>query len=300
MLMQPGLRLHDISVDGRVLLSRESWCDQMIGLFPGDSRTSLFLARQYESDRYLRRWAFPHLYESGEVWSIDGDSLTYYRRTDGSAAVRLGTGQATLSPDGKSFLISNAKDRKLLLQPVGPGDSKEMPTPRTCRLRPRRLVRRRTPDRLRGTGREPRLERLHPARGQRTPDPDQVRRPQYISGSLARGRNGGVEAAERRNLAVSREWQAAGERGGSARLRVPDPFREWREIVAGRTADRPRTRRYAGGTGHRPSNAVETAHHGRPLRPVPGGDARSQVLRIRGPAGFIAPVSRRQFAVKRG
>jgi len=35
-LVLPSVRLHDVSKDGRVLLSRESWRDQAIGFFPGD------------------------------------------------------------------------------------------------------------------------------------------------------------------------------------------------------------------------------------------------------------------------
>jgi hypothetical protein len=39
--------------------------------------------------------------ESGEVYYLEGDRWAYYRRTDGSAAVSLGAGQSSISPDGK-------------------------------------------------------------------------------------------------------------------------------------------------------------------------------------------------------
>ena len=37
-LTSPSIRLHDISKDGRVLLSHETWRRQLIGFFPGDKR----------------------------------------------------------------------------------------------------------------------------------------------------------------------------------------------------------------------------------------------------------------------
>jgi hypothetical protein len=36
--------------------------------------------------------------EAGEVYALEDDSLAYYRAADGSPAVRLGAGRATISP----------------------------------------------------------------------------------------------------------------------------------------------------------------------------------------------------------
>src|SRR5439155_1503851 len=91
----PSVRLHDIARDGRVLLSRESWRTQLMGLFPGDTHEHPYSWLDGTSANAIsadgRAISF---YEGGEVYYIEGDLLGYYRRTDGSAAVRLGTGSA--------------------------------------------------------------------------------------------------------------------------------------------------------------------------------------------------------------
>jgi WD40-like Beta Propeller Repeat len=71
-------------------------------------------------------------YESGEVYSLDHDFQAYYRPTDGSPAVRLGVGTTAISPDGKWVVLgsnhSNPR-RPLQLQPLGPGQPRDLPTP---------------------------------------------------------------------------------------------------------------------------------------------------------------------------
>ncbi len=93
----PSVRLHDIARDGRVLLSRESWRTQLMGLFPGDTHEHPYSWLDGTSANAIsadgRAISF---YEGGEVYYIEGDLLGYYRRTDGSAAVRLGTGTAAM------------------------------------------------------------------------------------------------------------------------------------------------------------------------------------------------------------
>jgi Tol biopolymer transport system component len=72
------------------------------------------------------------MYEAGEIYYLENDSLAYYRSTDGSPPVRLGGGTPAISPDGKLVLVaSNHGNGKhpLQLQPIGPGDAKELPTP---------------------------------------------------------------------------------------------------------------------------------------------------------------------------
>ena len=126
----PSVRLHDIARDGRVLLSRESWRTQLMGLFPGDTHEHPYSWLDGTSANAIsadgRAISF---YEGGEVYYIEGDLLGYYRRTDGSAAVRLGTGTAAISPDGKWVLEFSRKGRKLVVHPIGPGEPKELPTP---------------------------------------------------------------------------------------------------------------------------------------------------------------------------
>ncbi len=131
LLMLPSVRLHDIARDGRVLLSHDTWSSKLLGLFPGDRTEHPYswlddtIPTAISSDGRLISFN-----EEGEV-SIytGGDNFTYYRRTDGSAAVRLGLGEATISPDGKLAVATNPRDRKLLLQPIELGETKELPTP---------------------------------------------------------------------------------------------------------------------------------------------------------------------------
>jgi len=122
------VRLHDISRDGRVLLSHESWRLQMKGLFPGNAAEHPYSWLDSTNGTAIsddgRSISF---YESQESYYLKHDWLTYYRRTDGSPAVQLGGGKATLSPDGK--LVVLAGDTKLLLQPIGPGEPRSLPAP---------------------------------------------------------------------------------------------------------------------------------------------------------------------------
>jgi eukaryotic-like serine/threonine-protein kinase len=125
----PWVRLHDISRDGRVLLSRENWRSQLIGLFPGDTAEHAYSWLDDTNPVALSndgRWL--SFTESGEVYYLEGDRLAYYRRTDGSAAVSLGAGQSTISPDGK-WVLTYGRKGKMLVQPVGAGESRELPTP---------------------------------------------------------------------------------------------------------------------------------------------------------------------------
>jgi Tol biopolymer transport system component/predicted Ser/Thr protein kinase len=128
-LTVPWVRLHDIAPDGRVLLSRENWRSQLIGLFPGDKAEHPYswlddtTPTALSSDGQWLSFA-----ESGEVYYLNGDRLAYYRRTDGSAAVSVGVGQAAISPDGK-WILTYGRGSKILLQPVGAGETRELPTP---------------------------------------------------------------------------------------------------------------------------------------------------------------------------
>jgi Tol biopolymer transport system component/predicted Ser/Thr protein kinase len=129
-LVSPSVRLHDVSKDGRILLSHQSWRRQIIALFPGDAAEHPYSWLDDTSPTGIsadgRTISF---FESGEVYYIENDDLAYYRPTDGSPAVRLGAGLATISPDGKFALWRNQTSHKLLLQPLGPGQARELPTP---------------------------------------------------------------------------------------------------------------------------------------------------------------------------
>jgi eukaryotic-like serine/threonine-protein kinase len=132
-LSLPSVRLHDISKDGRVLLSRETWRRQIKGLFPGDKAEHPYSwLDDTEVTAISADGRFISIYEAGEIYYLENNSLSYYRGTDGSPAVRLGVGTPAISPDGKWVLLaSNHANPKLplQLQPIGPGDSKDLPTP---------------------------------------------------------------------------------------------------------------------------------------------------------------------------
>ncbi|MBI3664908.1 MAG: serine/threonine-protein kinase [Acidobacteria bacterium] len=119
------LTLHDISRDGRALLSRENRRRGLEVLPPGETKErdlswlDSSLVRDISPDGKTVLFG-----ESGE-----GGGATYavyVRKTDGSPAVRIGEGSAqALSPDGKWVLsiTSQSSSPQLVLFPTGPGES---------------------------------------------------------------------------------------------------------------------------------------------------------------------------------
>ena len=129
-LTLPYLRLYDINKDGRVLLSHETWRRQMIGFFPGDKADHAYSWLDDTNPTGItadgRVVSFS---EAGEIYGLANDSQGYDRPTDGSPAVGLGAGIFVASPDGKWLLSTSHKSRGLQVQPIGPGESKTLPTP---------------------------------------------------------------------------------------------------------------------------------------------------------------------------
>jgi eukaryotic-like serine/threonine-protein kinase len=129
-LTMPYLRLHDIAKDGRVLMSHEIWRRQLNGFFPGDKTEHTYSWLDGSDPTAIsadgRLISFD---EGGETYYLENDFLSYYRSTDGSPPVLLGAGTNAISPDGKWLLATSAKSHKLVLQPIGTGQSKELPTP---------------------------------------------------------------------------------------------------------------------------------------------------------------------------
>jgi serine/threonine protein kinase/Tol biopolymer transport system component len=121
------LTLQDVMPDGRTLLARDSWRRGLIVHAAGDST---------EHDFTWLDWSYP------VTLSADGKTLlfreegeaggpsyaVYLRKTDGSAAVRLGDGQSlALSPDGKWALACRGdKQTDLYLLPTGPGEPRPL------------------------------------------------------------------------------------------------------------------------------------------------------------------------------
>ena len=119
--------LHDISVDGRVLLGRLSESSEILGDFPGEARP--------RNLSHLDRSVAVDLAPGGEALLFNemgqsGRRGVYLRRTDGSPPKRLADGYAWgLSPDGK-FVLANARpDPQIRLIPTGPGEPRLIDTP---------------------------------------------------------------------------------------------------------------------------------------------------------------------------
>ena len=120
------LRLHDVSRDGRVLLSQEVWRD----------------GTKFRSATNPKERDLPWL-DSADVTDISPDgkeiaffgwgeasaeSVAYMRRTDGSPPVKLGEGEeSAFSPDGKWLLVNvPTTPLRIVLLPTGAGEPREL------------------------------------------------------------------------------------------------------------------------------------------------------------------------------
>jgi hypothetical protein len=130
-LRLPGvLRLHDVSRDGRILFTRESWRSTLQFRGPGGLRERDLSWLDYAQVRDLS--------PDGALLTIEDwgsaagpSSLAFLRRTDGLPAVKLGTWVTpVLSPDRKRVLASDgsavASDVHLALVPVGVGETQKL------------------------------------------------------------------------------------------------------------------------------------------------------------------------------
>jgi Tol biopolymer transport system component len=125
----PGiLEIFDTAADGRALVSSSDFRLGILGLAPGETKErdlswlDWSLIRDMSPDgRFV---LFDETGEgTGEKYGV------YLRRTDGSAAVRLGDGSAmALSPDGKWVLAVAAgpPPRQLVLFPTGAGEPRRI------------------------------------------------------------------------------------------------------------------------------------------------------------------------------
>ena len=121
------LSLQDIWPDGRVLLSRDTWRRELIGLASGESkeRDLSWFDYSYPSDISSdgKELLFTEAGEGG------GPNYSVYQRKIGdTSAVRLGDGLAiAVSPDGKWVIASPpTPPAQLVLLPTGPGEAKPL------------------------------------------------------------------------------------------------------------------------------------------------------------------------------
>jgi eukaryotic-like serine/threonine-protein kinase len=123
-IARPGA-IVDISAQGSALVTLGQGRNEIVALAPGET-----------SERNLSwfDWSVPQdLSEDGrtllfdERGGVDGVFKTYLRKTDGSAAIRLGEGRGrSLSPDGKWALVL-ASSHQMVIVPTGAGASRTLP-----------------------------------------------------------------------------------------------------------------------------------------------------------------------------
>jgi serine/threonine protein kinase len=127
-LRLPGmLRLHDVSHDGRILISRESWRSGLQFRGPGDTKERDLDWLDYAQLRDLSSDGTQLAFDD---WGSAADAvgLAYFRKTDGSPAVKLGAWSSpVLSPDGIQALVTEATSvgqvLRLALLPTGVGET---------------------------------------------------------------------------------------------------------------------------------------------------------------------------------
>jgi len=132
LLRLPGIqRLHDVSSDGRILLSRSTWRREIVGRPPGvaQERNLSWLDWSYPDD--LSDDGTTLLFEEQNIVTPGGNYRIYLRKLDGSPAVLLGEGRAFgLSPDGKWALAANTSGgaKALVVLPTGSGQPRTIAT----------------------------------------------------------------------------------------------------------------------------------------------------------------------------
>jgi eukaryotic-like serine/threonine-protein kinase len=128
-LRLPGIvRLHDVSRDGRILLSRESWRSGLQFRGPGDAKERDLSWLDYATLRDLSADGTRVVFDDwGSAAGASG--LAYLRKTDGSPAIKLGEwSQPVLSPEGTLVLSNDATTvgGHLTLLPTGVGEAQAL------------------------------------------------------------------------------------------------------------------------------------------------------------------------------
>ena len=121
------LTLHDVSKDGRVLISRDAWGAGVMALTPASPRERDLSWLDGSTAWDLSADGTTAILE--EAWEAGGAARSIYlRTTDGAPAVRLGEGvPLALSPDKQWVLSTPVAANQLVLLPTGVGQSKALP-----------------------------------------------------------------------------------------------------------------------------------------------------------------------------
>ncbi|HKD16402.1 MAG TPA: hypothetical protein VKG23_00945, partial [Thermoanaerobaculia bacterium] len=118
--------IEDVSREGKLLLSVVPIRREIVGLAPGETRERNLSWLDWSYPTGLSKDARELLFEEQ---NRGPDYALYIRKTDGSDAVRLGTGRAfALSPDGHWALgaATSNPEHQLLLIPTGPGEIRKL------------------------------------------------------------------------------------------------------------------------------------------------------------------------------
>ena len=119
-----NLTLRDISREGRMLITRDTFRTEMLAFPPGESKERDLTWLDYSLPTSLSSDGKTVLFTEGGEGGGPGYSV-YVRKTDGSPAVRLGEGFGqTLSPDGKwaVVILHPTTDPQLAIYPTGAGE----------------------------------------------------------------------------------------------------------------------------------------------------------------------------------
>ncbi|MDQ5871636.1 MAG: serine/threonine-protein kinase [Acidobacteriota bacterium] len=124
-----SLTLHDVSRDGRALVTHDNLRVGIVALLAGEDGQRDLSWLDWGTVRDASPDGTMVLFEESGEGGGPGYSV-YVRKSDGSPAIRLGEGAAqSFSPDGKSVLaiVRPVSDPQLVVYPIGPGEAKPIP-----------------------------------------------------------------------------------------------------------------------------------------------------------------------------
>ena len=123
------LTLHDVSPDGRALVSRDAWGAGVMALAPGQRAASATCRGSTARPPGTSRPTAPPRSSRKRGKAAAPPARIYLRTTDGAPAVRLGDGvPLALSPDKQWVLSTPVAADRLVLLPTGVGQARPLPT----------------------------------------------------------------------------------------------------------------------------------------------------------------------------
>jgi Tol biopolymer transport system component len=127
-----SLTLHDVSRDGRALVTHDNFRIGIVALLAGEDRQRDLSWLDWGTLRDVSPDGKMLLFEESGEGGGPGYSV-YVRNVDGSPAIRLGEGAGqSFLPDGKSVLaiVHPVTDTRVVIYPLGAGEARTLPTGR--------------------------------------------------------------------------------------------------------------------------------------------------------------------------